>query len=159
VIVETVTDPSLQRLDTDLTSAEAQAGVDAGLWRIVSLEGTILTIAVTAGDGRELGMRLAVDGYPNLPPAGQPWDLDADTALPQDKWPTGGSAPAVFSIGWSPSNGNAPYMACDRTGLATHPNWAQEHPTRAWHPRRTIAFYLREIHHELLGATLPGGAS
>ena len=157
--MEAITDPSLQRLETDLASVEVQAGVDAGLWRVVSLDGTTLVVAITAGDGKELGMRLVVDGYPNLPPAGQPWDLNADTALTQDKWPAGGSAPQVFSTSWSPGNSNAPYMACDRAGLAAHPNWAQEHPSRAWHPRRTIAFYLREIHHELLGATLPEGAS
>jgi hypothetical protein len=157
--METVTDPSLLRLESDLASAEVQSGIDARMWRLVSLTEMVLTATITAGDGKELGMRIAVDGYPNLPPGGQPWDLDAETALPQDQWPTGGSAPQVFSTVWSPSNGNAPYMACDRAGLAVHPQWAQEHPTRAWHPRRTIAFYLREIHHELLGATLPERAS
>jgi hypothetical protein len=155
--METVASPGTLRFERDLASADVQAGVDAGLWRVVSLNDTALVIAITAGDGNELGMRIAIDGYPTLPPSGQPWDLVADAALPHDRWPAGGSAPAVFSVGWSPSNNNAPYMACDRAALATHPNWIQEHPARAWHPRRTIAFYLREVHHELLGATLPQG--
>jgi hypothetical protein len=157
--METIASPNTLRLDRDLASADVQAGVDAGLWRVVSLNGTTLDAAITAGDGNELGMRIAIDGYPTLPPAGQPWDLEADAPLPQDRWPIGGSAAQIFNLGWSPSNLNAPYMACERAGLATHPNWMQEHPTRAWHPRRTIAFYFREIHHELLGAALPQGTT
>jgi hypothetical protein len=31
-----------------------------------------LTVAITTGDDAELGMRLAVDGYPVKAPAGQP---------------------------------------------------------------------------------------
>jgi hypothetical protein len=60
----------------------------------------------------------------------------------------------VFRVDWSVANSNAPYMACDRVGLATHQQWAAAHPDRAWNPRRDIAFYLEQIHHELQAAQL-----
>jgi hypothetical protein len=147
--------PAHLRLDRDLLASDVESGVTAGFWRIIELSWPYLFVAVTAGDGHELGMRLAVDGYPAIAPAGQPWDLDTGSPLPMPLWPTGGTASQVFRHDWSPGNGNAPYMACDRVGLATHPDWANAHPQRAWNPGRTIAFYLREIHHELRGATLP----
>ncbi|MGH3302824.1 MAG: DUF7665 family protein, partial [Streptosporangiaceae bacterium] len=70
-------------------------------------------------------------------------------------WPVGGATSQVFRQNWPDSNNPAPYMACDRAGVAAHPQWATQHPDRAWHPGRTIAFYLREIHRELRAATLP----
>jgi hypothetical protein len=56
------------------------------------------------------------------------------------RWPISGRNPEVFRPDWSPGNNNAPYLACDRTGLATHPNWTAERPERAWNATRTIAF-------------------
>uniref|UniRef100_UPI001ABF84BB DUF7665 family protein n=1 Tax=Amycolatopsis kentuckyensis TaxID=218823 RepID=UPI001ABF84BB len=108
----------------------------------------------TAGDGHELGMRLLVDGYPGQAPAGQPWDLAAGAPLPPTGWPTGGMTALVFRRDWSPQNGNAPYLACDRRALVGHP-WATQHPERAWNPARSIEFYLEQIHHELTAATMP----
>lgn len=147
-------DPGLARIEGDLASSEFESGVSAGLWRVASLRWPVLVVAITAGDGNKLGMRLVVDRYPGAAPAGQPWDLERDVPLPTSRWPTGGSAPQVFRLDWSVQNANAPYMACDRTGLATHSHWATDHPGRAWHPARTITFYLLEISHELRGATL-----
>ena len=79
-----------------------------------------------------------------------------DKSLPATRWPKGGASPPVFRPDWSPGNANAPYLACDRTGLArTHqPAWADGHPDRAWHPGRTIAFYLSEVHRGLRGTVL-----
>jgi hypothetical protein len=148
-------DPARLRLEADLASGDFQAGADAGLWRLVSLTWPHLMVAITAANGSELGMRIVADGYPRLAPGGQPWDLQADAPLPVCRWPAGGSAALVFRADWSVQNKNAPYLACDRTGLATHPAWAAQHPDRAWHPGRTIAFYLREIHRELQAAALP----
>ncbi|WP_121432273.1 DUF7665 family protein [Actinomadura pelletieri] len=152
-----VRDPGLARLERDLASAEFDSGVDAGLWRLVSLDWPVLVVAITAGDDRELGMRLDVDGYPVTAPAGQPWDLARNTPLSVQRWPTGRTAETVFHRDWSPQNGNAPYLACDRRGLMAHPNWAGERPERAWNPNRTITFYLAEIHRELGNARLPDG--
>lgn len=148
-------DPSRLRLERDLASADVENGVSAGLWRLVSLQWPYLTVAITTGDGHELGMRILLDNYPTWAPGGQPWDLVQDVPLPVSRWPAGPTASLVFRKDWSVRNGNAPYMACDRAGLAAHPKWASEHPARAWHARRTVAFYLREIHHELRAASLP----
>lgn len=149
-------DPSRQRLERDLAAGDFESGIDAGLWRLINLSWPYLTVTVTAGDGNELGMRIIVDGYPTVAPGGQPWDLAADVPLPVSRWPIGGTASQVFRHDWSVSNANAPYMACDRAGIAGHPDWATKHPERAWNSGRTITFYLREIHHELRDATLPG---
>lgn len=148
-------DPCKQRLERDLASASFDRGVDAGAWRLVSLEWPHLTVAIRAGDGKEFGMRLQVDGYPGVPPAGQPWDLAKDAPLPSSRWPTGGMTSMVFRHDWSVGSSNAPYLACDRVGLATHPHWASQHPERAWNPRRSIEFYLEQIHHELRAAAIP----
>jgi hypothetical protein len=148
-------DPALLRLKQDLASGDFESGAGAGYWRLIELCWPQLTMAVAAGDGNELGLRITVDGYPRVAPGGQPWDLQRDQPLPTNRWPADGSLPQVFRQDWSPSNGNAPYLACDRTGLASHPNWASEHPERAWHPGRTITFYLTEIHRGLSGTTLP----
>lgn len=153
--MSTPIDPSRARLERDLAGADVESGIVAGHWRIVRLDWPHLLVGIVAGDGNELGMRLRVDGYSALAPAGQPWDLRSDALLPVDQWPTGGTAPQIFRTDWSPGNSYAPYMACDRTGLATHPNWAHEHPGRAWHPGRSIGFYLQQIHHELRQASVP----
>lgn len=152
---ESGTDPCCARLERDLMTSRFESGVSAGLWRLVNLDWPYVTAAITAGDGNELGMRLLVDGYPGVAPAGQPWNIDRDEPLPPARWPGGGSAAQVFRADWSVGNGNAPYMACDRVGLATHRQWATQHPDRAWNSRRDIAFYLEQIHHELQAAQLP----
>jgi len=148
-------DPCQSRLRRDLQSAQVEAGVDAGFWRIVEMAWPVLTVAITVGDGAEAGMRLDVEDYPLAAPAGRPWDLAGNTLLPVDRWPITGRNPEVFRPDWSPGNGNAPYLPCDRVGLATHPNWATEHPERAWSRSRTIGFYLQELHRALSGARLP----
>lgn len=151
----TEVDPARLRLERDLANGDFAAGVDAGLWRLVEVAWPSIDVAITAGDGNELTMRIQVDDYPRLAPAGRPWDLDADAPLGYHRWPTGGHAPQVFRPDWSKDNHDAPYMACDRTGLATHPGWATSHPERSWNPTRTIAFYVAEIWRELRGATMP----
>jgi len=149
-------DPERQHLERDLEAADFEAGAGAGYWRLVGLDWPGLTVAVGCGDGNELGLRVMVDGYPALAPAGEPWDLLEDKSLPAARWPQGGASPLVFRPDWSPGNANAPYLACDRTALRTHPPaWADGHPDRAWHPGRTIAFYLSEIHRGLRGTVLP----
>lgn len=161
MIVPTVgIDPAQKRLERDLQSAPVLLGIDAGMWRVDRLTWPYLFVSIAAGDGHFLSMRLLVDGYPAQAPAGEPWDLSGTGPLPTSLWPTGGTAPQIFrSADWSVQNGNAPYMACDRRGLAAHGNWAQEHPNRAWNASRTIEFYLREVHHELRGASIPQSAN
>jgi len=146
-------DPCQARLLHDLQAPAIDAGADAGLWRIVGLSWPALTIAIAVGGGEEFGMRLDVQDYPAAAPAGRPWDLAADALLPVDRWPITGRNPEIFRKDWSPSNGNAPYLPCDRIGLATHTNWATD--DRAWDSSRTIVFYLQELHRMLAEAQLP----
>lgn len=159
LVPEPGVDPCLDRLRRHLRSAEVDNGVAAGLWRIIDLSWPVLTVAVTVGRAAEVAVRLAVDSYPGRAPAGQLWDLTTDAPLPVQRWPITGRSPETFRPDWSPDNSNAPYLACDRTGLSTHPHWTSERPERAWNPNRSIAFYLRELHRELELATLPAGES
>jgi len=147
--------PALQRLERDLADGAVDGGVAAGMWRVMSLDWPELLVAVTLGDGNELGVRILVDGYPAQPPSGQPWDLESSAALPVAQWPLSALAVPTFRRDWSPSNGNAPYLACDRIGLNTHPGWATECPDRAWNPGRRIGFYLTELYRGLQDARLP----
>ncbi|MEY9858503.1 hypothetical protein ABH935_004118 [Catenulispora sp. GAS73] len=146
--------PCLTRLRCDLEAADVDGGVTAGQWRIVDLAWPTLTVAIRLDNGAEVGLRLTVDDYPVAAPAGQPWDLAANAPLPVSRWPVSGRNPEVFRPDWSPGNQNAPYMACDRIGLSTHPHWADQHRDRAWNRSRTIGFYLREMHKELAPARL-----
>jgi hypothetical protein len=148
-------DPCRLRLERDLASSRFDGGVDAGYWRVIEVDWPYVTVAITAGDGNELGMRLLVDGYPAAAPAGRPWDLAGNVALPASRLPMGGSSDLVFRSAWSAQNDNAPYMACERTALATHPaGWASELPDRKWTAARTIDFYLAQVHHELRSVVL-----
>ena len=151
--------PDRVRLEQDLITAEFDAGVRAGQWRLAELRWPALFVGVTVGAVGELGLRLAVDGYPALAPAGQPWDLDRDGPLPAARWPTSGVGVEVFRLDWSIQNGNAPYLACDRIPLQSHPGWLVEDPPRAWHANRTVTFYLSELWRELQAATLAPAAS
>src|ERR1700722_11939381 len=103
-------DPCQLRLERDLAAGEFEIGVAAGIWRFVSLNWPYLTVAVTAGDGNQLGLRIVTDGYPSVAPGGQPWDLGQDSPLPVSRWPSGGTAAQIFRPDWSPQNSNAPYM-------------------------------------------------
>ncbi|MFI7296902.1 hypothetical protein [Streptomyces sp. NPDC050121] len=152
-------DPCKARLLRDLQDVAVDAGVDAGLWRIVSVAWPTMTVAFAVGGGRECGMRLDLQDYPAVAPAGQPWDLVADAPLPVEGWPVTGRSPEVFRPDWSPGNGNAPYLPCDRVGLATHGQWATESPERAWDPSKTIVFYLEEMHRMLSEARMPSGGT
>ncbi|WP_434781155.1 DUF7665 family protein, partial [Amycolatopsis kentuckyensis] len=44
-------DPGKRRLERDLVSPRFDSGVDAGSWRLISLDWPYLFVAVTAGDG------------------------------------------------------------------------------------------------------------
>ena len=148
------TDPRERLLQAHLDSEEFHAGVGAGHWRLIDLFWPVLTVALTLGQ-HELGLRIDVDGYGPQAPAGQPWNLDEDTSLPMGQWPVTGKNPEVFRHDWSPQNGNAPYLACDRLALAGH-NWAEQNPDQVWNAGRTIVFYLDQLHRYLRGARLPG---
>lgn len=152
-----MSDPDERAFRAGLEAASFQAGVEAGSWRLVSLAWPDAVFAITGGDGIPLGVRVNADGYPAVAPAGQPWDLDTNSSLPPHRWPEIGAVTRPFRRDWSaaPGNGNAPYIAADRVPLASHPEWAANHPERAWHSSRDVAFYLAEIVRELRGTHTP----
>lgn len=147
--------PDEMHIRADLRAEGFVDGLHARKWRDPVLTWPVLQVDVAVGDQAFVRLRLLVDGYPARAPGGQLWDDSRDTALQVDRWPTGGAATKVFRTDWSPANSNAPYLPCDRTGLATHPDWGHTDPDRAWNPSRSIAFYLDEIHGELIEAALP----
>lgn len=144
-----VPDPAIATLRDDIEAPAVVAGAAAEMWQIVDLSWPFLIVGIRAGDGTTVHMRLDVTGYPGMAPAGQLWDLQASSPLQADKWPQSPTLSLVFRTDWSPGNGNAPYLACDRMALAGHPDWATQNPAKAWNPNRTIDFYLGEIHREL----------
>jgi hypothetical protein len=116
------------------------AGVDAGMWRRVSLVWPNAVIAVAAGGGAsEVGLRFTLDGYPHALPTAAPWDLDEDRPLEPARWPQGRRASKIFNPGW---NTGALYFPMDRLALLGHEAWLTQFPGAAWDPRRDITQYL-----------------
>jgi len=151
-----VFDPARVAIEEDLQSVPVLDGVENGYWRVVSLHFPTLIVAITAGDGREFGMRVDVTNYPTAAPAGTPWRIDANRPLTPTELPAGASAETVFRSQWSSINGWTPYMASERVLIqGDHAIWAPQHPDRSWNPTRTIAFYLMELHKELRSCTIP----
>lgn len=148
-------DPDERAFLADLEATSFQTGVDADTWRLERLHWPNAVFAVTGGDGQPVGVRVNLDDYPTTAPAGRPWDLATDTPLPPHRWPEAGAEARPFRRDWSAINGDAPYIAADRVPLLSHPDWAINHPERAWHPGRDIAFYLAEIARELRGTRTP----
>jgi hypothetical protein len=150
-------DPIDRLLRADLGQPRLLAASDDGRFGIHSYQFPIVLGWVALGVGR-LGLRLDCVDYPTQAPAGSPWDLSANTALAPEHWPIGARAEMVFRKDWSPTNGNAPYLACDRIGLKTHPDWSQAMGSRAWTSTKTLADYLEQVYEALVGATLPNQA-
>ncbi|HWC35477.1 MAG TPA: hypothetical protein VG650_11710 [Mycobacteriales bacterium] len=148
----TAADPVEAAATADLAHARMRAAADEGRFAIVVFQHPVALGWVAVGEGR-LGLRLDLNGYPGAAPAGQPWDLDRGSTLEAARWPVGGRP--VFRRDWSPSNGNAPYLAVDRIALATHPNWRAELPGRAWTPTMNVYDYLSALHEALGLSRLP----
>lgn len=120
------------------------AGVDAAMWRLVSLDWPNAMIAVAAAGGvSEVGLRFTLDGYPHMLPTAAPWDLDQDRPLDPSRWPQGRRASKIFNPGW---NAGALYFPMDRMALLGHEAWLTQFPGAAWDPRGGITQYLLLIY-------------
>ena len=150
-------DPGRLLFERHLKTSGFESGVSQGFWRHLDTSWPYATFIVKVGSDGELAVRLLLDGYPTQAPAGQPWDLELGSVLAQGRWSVGGPEPQVFRPDWSPSNGFAPYLACDRIALAGHPDWRST--ARAWNAECDVAFYLRELHRDLRPARLPAKAA
>lgn len=141
-------DLSASRLEVDLASAPVRIGVARGWWRIESFDFPILMISIKASRSTHapgwLTLRLDVQGYPDTPPTGCPWDLVNDVMLSPESRPTGGRASMTFRTDWEA--GRALYLPCDRIAIQGHPGWLTRHPADLWNPQDGIAMYLRLVH-------------
>src|ERR1700722_7730306 len=109
-------DPCQLRLERDLAAGEFEIGVAAGIWRFVSLNWPYLTVAVTAGDGNQLGLGIDADGCPSgarggrqpprpphvhgglseRPPRGPARGPRTGQSAARIRWPSGGTAAQIF---------------------------------------------------------------
>lgn len=146
--------PDRLLLDHDLAESAFQLGEIEGRWRHVSTTWPHVLIAVSAlsrpSAPSEYAFRFECTGYRQIPATAQPWDLDANTALSLQRWPTGRSiVPSVFRPQWK--SGQCLYLPCDRMAIEGHANWQTEHPTRLWNPARGMICYLEQLY-ELLNS-------
>ena len=148
--------PADQRtLRLHLESGRFRAGIAAGRWRLVSLEWPNVVIGVMARDGIEYGFRFHCVDYPNTAVSAQPWDIENDSDLPAEKWPSGRDRMSLaFKPGWK--GGTCLYLPCDRESIQGHENWRNEHPALLWDPKKGICKYLGIIH-EMLNSNDYGG--
>jgi hypothetical protein len=67
------------------------AGVDRGLWRMLSLTWPhavfVIGEVLTVGES-EIAIDFSFEGYPITAPTVQLWDLSTDTSIPAHAWPT-----------------------------------------------------------------------
>jgi hypothetical protein len=141
--------PDARAFRADLEHAPFVVGVAEGRWELISVNGVIAIIAVTAMDGRAYALRFDVSGYPQSAPTAQLWDPTANTPLPVTRWPRsrGGRLGAVFRHDWK--GGTVLYLPCDRGAFEGHENWRTAMPSKIWRPTVGIVHYLEQVH-ELL---------
>lgn len=154
-MIEVITGPDERALREHLRGGRFQVGVAAGRWRLVALDWPIALVAVTAAARpsapAEFTLRFDLSGYPNDPPTGGLWDLDAGQSLPAGRRPKGERAAQLFRTDNWHGGAIAMYAPWDRLGLQVHPNWANDYPYDAWTPARDLSFILSKVH-EVLNA-------
>lgn len=141
--------PDERALSADVDGGSFQLGACLGRWRLGTISWPFVNIAVAAAERAtapaEYWFRFDCTGYPQQAPTARPWDPDANTPLPANRWPAGRSrVPAVFNPGWQ--GGTSLYLPCDRVSATGHENWRTEHPALTWSPARGIVMYLTELH-------------
>ena len=147
--------PDERTLRLHLESGRFRAGAVAGRWRVVSCDWPYVVIGVKARDGIEYGFRFHCADYPHTAVTSQPWDIENQSRLPSDRWPTGQKRVShAFNPDWK--KGACLYLPCDRQSIEGHENWRNEHPALLWDPKKGICKYLGIIH-ELLNSTDYGG--
>lgn len=131
-------------LRADLVSARFLSGEDRNRWQLRDLQWPYLIVDVIARDNRSYTFRLECSGYPANAPTGTFWDLDTNTRLSFDRWPTGGERiQLAFKPGWK--DGNALYIPCDRESFIGHDAWISQYPQIIWNPTRGITLYLEVV--------------
>lgn len=141
----------------DLAGAEYAAGEDRGYWRLVSVHWpyAVFEVAAAPRAGAPVAycLRFNLDGYPQAPTA-QPWDAEADGALPASRWPGGGDRIGrAFNPAWRP---DALYVPMDRLAIDGHHDWPTKYAAHIWDPARDVSQYLRLVY-DLLHDDTYGG--
>lgn len=141
------TDPSAQRVQSDLDSISFVAGGEMGRWRIVSFAFPTLDFVITAtepnGDQTEYGFRAEVSNFPAQAPMVRIWDHAANAPMPPDRRPQGGQRVRITFQHWPPSD--TVYRPWDRM-TGPHNNNASQHPALAWHADRPLTFIFEDLH-------------
>lgn len=149
--------PDERALRRHLGGGRFLAGVEAGHWRLISLEWPYAVYAISAAPRAsaagieapsEYMIRLEMVGYPNSAPTGNLWDPTTGTLLTSG-WPRGDRADQIFRTSWE--GGAAMYAAWDRITLAKHTDWPARYPRSVWHAQRDITFIMENVY-EVLNA-------
>lgn len=144
--------PDRLMFEEDLAKPEFRIAQFEKRWRHAGTQWPHVLLAVSAPEKPngpvEFGFRFECTGYRQTPVTVQPWDLQQNTPLPSNRWPTGKSiVPSVFRPTWK--NGTCLYLPCDRISVAGHDGWLTQYPGRMWQASRGIICYLEQIY-ELL---------
>jgi hypothetical protein len=136
--------PDEAELKRFLEGARFLQGQDRQRWRLLGPAWPHATIAVSAAERAnapsEYSFRFECSNYPQSAPTACPWDSDADTPLPRQRWPGGIERVArAFNPDW---NAQALYLPCDRLAMAGHDPWLNDSPAWCWNPSRDLALYL-----------------
>lgn len=141
--------PDERAFRNHLEAGAFQSGVDRRRWRLISIDWSYAVIAVSAASRpnspEEYFFRFELSNYPTSPPTAQPWNVDKNSALENDKWAAGGGRFALaFNPNWK--GGSCLYLPCDRQSIEGHGDWFHQHPEMIWAADGNITQYLRIIY-------------
>jgi len=147
--MNTFVPPDRALLEQDLAAPEFRCGEIEGRWTRGTISWPYVIVAVSAPERprspAEYGFRFECTGYRQNPVTAQPWDLQGNSPLAAERWPTG---PVIVSSVFRPEwkQGLCLYLPCDRMSIEGHENWRSIHPSRLWDANRGIICYLEQIH-------------
>jgi hypothetical protein len=135
-----------QAVAADLASARFLAGCKRGHWRRISFAFPVLVVTVAAvepeGSSGEYWFQFELTGFPGAAPEVRIWDPKTNGPLEPGRRPRGSIRIAESFKQWG--NGTV-YRPWDRQG-GVHNNWATNHPSLAWNPKRDLTFILEDLH-------------
>jgi len=144
--------PDELALREHVSGAQFQAGVDAGRWRLLSIEWPTATLAISAAprptSPEEFYFRFELVDYPSVATA-CPIDIATRQTLSAEMRPKGEIVGHAFRTDWH--EGQALYVPWDRLSIVGHPDWLTKHAGKLWSEEKGIVSYLAPTH-ELLNS-------
>lgn len=138
--------PDEREFRAHTSAGRFSSGVDAGEWRLVSIEWPHVIIAISAAVREnapsEYFFRFELSGYPNVAATAGVWNLDEHRVATEAERPKVTYLPSPFRSDWM----NALYIPCDRIAVQTHTAWPNEYPGDLWDPAKGISKYLIYVH-------------